>query len=265
MIARKFATLCLGVSVAFGGMATQSEAQLTFFGEDTDGSESTRSTNVNSLNAETLFLANLVGVMTEDFDGFVTGTGAPLALMFPGAGGATLTGGGTIATLACSPGPDPNCTTTNGVGRYPVSSPNFWEVNATNFVINFVDPVAAFGFYGNDIGDFGGQLMLSFMTGGGAIPVMIPHMVINSGFGGVNGGNLFYFGYINVANPFTSVTFSMNNTGDFFGFDNMTIGSVQQVVLVPEPSTWLLVGMGLFGLGVMARLRRREDQGEAAA
>lgn len=265
MFARTFTALGLALFVAVG-TARQAEAQLTFFGEDTDGSESTRSTNVFSLAAENLFLANLVGVGTETFDSFLTGIGVPLALIFPGAGTATLTGGGTVQTLACAPGPDPNCTNTNGVGRYPVSSPNFWEVNATNFVITFSNPVAAFGFYGNDIGDFGGNLSLSFLTGGGVIAVPVPHTVVPSGqFGGVNGGNLFYFGYINVANPFTQVTFAMNISGDFFGFDNMTVGSVQQVSVVPEPSSWMLLATGFLGLGFVARRKKGPGRGGGRA
>jgi hypothetical protein len=224
-------------------------AQQTFFGEDTDGSETTRSTLVNSLTAQNLFLAMLQGVGTEDFNSFSPGFYSSLGLNFPGAGSATLLGGGNVVAL---PG-----TGTDGFGRYPISSPNFWEVNANSFSIAFSNPVAAFGFFGVDIGDFGGILSLSFLTGSGSIVVPVPHTVASSGsYGGSSGGSVFFFGYINTASPFTKVTFNIaGDPTDFFGFDNMTIGSVEQVVSVPEPSGILLLATGL--LGVVAIRSRR--------
>jgi hypothetical protein len=180
-----------------------------------------------------------------------------LGLTFPGAGGATLGGGGSIQSVA-GPG-------TNGFGRYPVSGTKFWEVNASSFSIAFSNPVAAFGFYGTDIGDFGGSLSLSFLTGGGPVVVPVAHTVIGNpaNYGGTNGGNLFFFGYINTLNPFTSVSFQVaGDPADFFGFDNMTIGSVEQVVSVPEPSVLALLATGLALLGIAAS-RRRNPLSEA--
>ena len=48
------------------------------------------------------------------------------------------------------------------------------------------------------------------------------------------GGSVLFWGLIDTDNPFTSLTFGNTAAGtDFFGFDDMTIGSVEQVVPTP--------------------------------
>jgi len=246
--------------VAFGLAigATSLQAQ-TFFGEDTNGTESTQATLVNSVAAENSFLGLLTGVGTEDFDAFTLGQTGPLNLTFPGAGTATLTGSGCVSQItwsACS-NPVDNSTSggTNGFGRYPISSPNYWEAEAGgDFAIDFSNPVAAFGFYGVDIGDFGGVLSLSFLNGATNVSTIgVPHEV-----GGSAGGNAFFFGYINTAAQFDRVEFGLTGVsgGDLFAFDNMTIGSREQVTGVPEPGTIVLLVSGLLGLVAVSRKRK---------
>ena len=242
-----------GLALALGAPAPAAHANfLTFFGEDLNNSATVPlAAFPNSIAAETDFLSNLVGVGTEDFESFATGTGEPLGLTFPGAGAATLSGGGgEIETV--TPG------TTNGFGRYATSGSNYWEVEAggaNNFVVDFDAPVAAFGFFGVDIGDFGGQLELE-LTNGVMETLTVPNTL---GSGGSTDGSVLFFGAIatNSAHDFTSVAFlTESGSGDVFAFDDFTVGSREQVQ-VPEPATLALVGAGLAGVGFAARRRRK--------
>lgn len=225
-----------------------------FFGTDLGGSQDTRATNLLSLNARNAFFSNLVGVGTETFEGISVGTSNP-SLVFPGAGTANLTGGGSVESQAVG---------TDGNGRYPVSGSRYYEETSaagggTTFTIAFLNPVAAFGFYGIDIGEFGSQVSLLFsLVGGGTQTWNLPYVATN-GANSSRDGSLLYAGFINTTG-FTSVAFLGTNSTDVFAFDDMTIGSIEQVqppvTSVPEPSTVVLLGGGLAALTFAARRRR---------
>ena len=209
-----------------------------FFGEDINSTGTTndnpqRIPQPNADAAQEAFLALLTGVETEDFE---SSAGVVTSLTF-GPDTATLSPGLEVLTVPTD--------TFNGV--YPISGDNvlLQAVGAAEsaFTITFSTPQAAFGFYATDI-EAQGNLTLRFLLADGVTTLDHP-VPTEAGTGpAANTGSVVYFGVIDTDNPFLAVSFVRGlNQNDGFGFDDMTIGRIENVV--PEPGTLALLGLGL--------------------
>lgn len=259
-------TLPLFVFASLTALAAGSaNAYVLYSGIDGNGNPSRLTMTPNSAAAETNFRAQLAaGIGTENFENQTVGAGSGLALNFGAAGTATLTGGGGAVTATTS---TPNGGTI-GVGRYSVpGGTNYWDVTAGSanaFQISFSQEIAAFGFYGIDIGDFDGTVQIELVN---SANVVITSLNVPSASRGLAEGSVLYFGVIASGSSelFQSIRFNTTSGGtgirtDVFGFDSMTIATQAQVGpppgTVPEPGTLALLGASLVGLSLAQRRRR---------
>lgn len=218
-------------------------APTIFFGENQNPAGGVSGAPVTARND---FLSALTaGVSTEYFDLRPTGA-PPINLSFTGGIGtigATLTGGGNLRN-------SPN------TGAYATSGSQFYDNEFNAFTVNFSRSIAAFGFYGTDIGDVNQQLQITLDAGLASQRVFSVPNTLRS-----NNGSLLFWGITDTAKTFTSVSFAQSGA-DRFGFDDLTVGDVSQVTIptVPEPATWAMMIGGFGVIGGKLRSRRRKTQ-----
>jgi len=232
------------------GATNPAQAFDLYFGEDLNfnGTGNTRdrlTETPNASAAESAFLSRFDTIGTETFEDFALGTEDPLALNFEGAATATLSGSGEISDWV-------------QYGVHPISGEQYWLTRAgqnDNFTVSFDQAVAAFGFYATDIGDVGAKVNLEVGLANGETRII--DLAHNETRG--QSGSVLYQGILAESEDelFTSVRFvTTNGRGDGFGFDNMTVGTFEQLQSVPEPASLL----GLAAIAGAAALKRKRDQ-----
>jgi hypothetical protein len=222
-----------------------SAAIVTFFGEDVNRAGDPNVVSpVNANAASGQFLSNLANIGTETFESYRTGTFVPLTLNFSGLGSAVLSGNGTVVG-----GND-------GGGRFPISGTQYLLTDAgAGFNLRFNSPVSAFGFYATDIGDFGGQILLTLTDANGQLSSLtVPNTI---GTNGSTSGSVLYYAFLDRSNSYSNVRFSDTAASDVFAFDNITVGSVNAA---PEPGEFALMGLGLTGLFGIRYIKRNRSR-----
>ena len=232
----------LTVIILAACVLTTRATPVVYFGEDLNPSQQigeqpdnpARLTNYPfSTLAANRFYSRLTGVATEHFESYAPGTG-PHTLTF-GPDTATLSGASTIYDVP----------TNTSNGTYPTSGNRFLQLVSGSpgfFAIDFSTAQAAFGFFATDIEE--AQLQVILVTQGGVRTTQTLASTLPQASGGVT-----FFGVIDTESPFVRVEFSrIGNQEDGFGFDDMTIGRVEQVHSEPASlDIGLYAGVGITG------------------
>lgn len=115
-----------------------------------------------------------------------------------------------------------------GVGRFNTTSGgvNWLDVGADDPIctITFAAPIAAFGFYATDMGDFTGRVSVVLnKTGGGTVLHDIAHTVNGSN------GSLLFFGFVDEVETYDSIEIRTTNTAEGFGIDDLIWATAAQL------------------------------------
>ncbi len=230
-------------ALAAAAISSPTLAQTIYFGENLAPGAAVSGAPLTARNS---FAGQLTGVSTEDFSGFAAGSN-PATLTFTGSAGPI------NGTFSGSSGQICVVNGCGGSGRFATSATAYFDVSST-IGLSFSSSIAAFGFYGTDIGDINGALTITLLRNGGPSTVLNVGNTLNA-----PDGSLLFFGVIDTANPFDAIQFGNTAAGaDFFGFDDMIVGDARQVTGgVPEPSTWAMLILGFGAVGATLRRQRQ--------
>jgi hypothetical protein len=257
----------LGLPVAIG-LALPAQALSLYTGYDANpNATSTNSvvlplaSRTNSIAAYNSYKANLggSGVTTESFE-TATADKTPIDGLVQSLSGVTATYSYTKKTDGSSVGATVQKADANGLtnaGTFPTDGIQGISINsANNFKIKFASPLAAFSFWGTDLGDSKNTLTVVLRKAGLNVQSkLIDYLDANAGQSSV-----FFFGGIaqNAAEQFDEVELlsSISSTGDAIGIDQLTVGTAAQLTpqssnAVPTPA--LLPGLIALAAGALRR------------
>jgi hypothetical protein len=208
-----------------------------FCGEDTATGQQVRPGQPPVLQRVAV-LDRLINVGNEDFESFSLRATGPYALSFPGTAGA-LTG-------SLDPTGEGEILRTLTEGRFPTSGRQYME--SVEFGVTFSQPVAAFGFYSTDAGDYGAFLKLDFFLDDVFLWSLLVHNTQSQNE--ETDAALMFLGIVTTTMTFDRVQFvNVPNVGyprspfDAFGFDDLVVADSEQIEPppVPEPAAAGLV------------------------
>lgn len=120
----------------------------------------------------------------------------------------------------------------NIAGRFNTTAPGFpyafrwlgFGSALTMTSITFSTPVAAFGCYATDMGDFSGQVSLVLhKSGGGTVSHDIAHTVNG------DSGSLMFVGFVDDTDTYTQIDVLATTTAEFIGIDDIVIATPAQL------------------------------------
>jgi hypothetical protein len=174
---------------------------------------------------------------------------------------------GTSASSATSPSTQVQQADSIGLtnsGTYPTNGLRGISINSTNnFSISFTDTagnpslIAAFGYFGTDLGDFKNGLTMQFFNGTTLVnpleqAIALPNTSSNS--------SEFFYGFIadSSAQEFDRVAFVNSKSNDAIGIDQIKIATPAQRLSTQAPEPATIIGT-LIGAGYIRRIKRRQQ------
>jgi hypothetical protein len=165
-------------------------------------------------------------------------------------------------------------TVTGGVENVPLVGPSinkFTAFTIANYVAPFTASTGAISRTDNLIGTKGATTTTNAIVAGAPTPMPMNTASVNSyklaaftseaTVSGLNGQPFASVNYVKAGNGIPTYTFMMDGTprnGMAAGNALVTVGApVQLVGEVPEPGTFVLLGAGVFGVGLMLWRRKR--------